>query len=260
VITFTPIASSSAGCCYRVSSPGAAPLLLDAGVRYRQIQEALDFKVSELAGCLISHAHGDHCKAARDLMNAGVYVWASIPTWEALGLVRDGISAGIRVLDHHRAMPLVSGAPAKVGEWTVMPFEVPHDVPGTLGFYVLGPQGDRLLYLTDCAYSPHRFEGLTHLAIECNYSSELIRAGTASGSIHSDRFKRTVKTHMSLERLIDLLKANDLSKCEEIHLLHLSDENSDEEAFRAAVIAATGIPTYVAPREARKQNHGGSSP
>jgi len=43
---------------------------------------------------------------------------------------------------------------------------------------------------------------------------------------------------------VAMLKANDLSKCREIHLLHLSDGNSDEQLMRQKVEAATGIPTY----------------
>jgi len=43
-----------------------------------------------------------------------------------------------------------------------------------------------------------------------------------------------------------MLKANDLSQCREIWLLHLSDGNSDENEMRRRVQEATGIATYIA--------------
>jgi phosphoribosyl 1,2-cyclic phosphodiesterase len=241
-VEFRPLASSSSGCCYLVSGGGArAPLLIECGIRFELIQRALDFKVTGLAGCLLSHCHGDHSRSAREVMRAGIDVYAHPETWRALPSLND---CG------HRRKDGSERSEFSVGDWRVLPFECVHDVVGTLGFVIGSPDGGRLLYLTDTAYSKYRFDGLTIIAAEANWSEEIIRAGTASGAIHPDRFRRTVRTHMSLEKLIAMLKANDLSKVEEIWLLHLSDQNADEEAFRCAVIRAVGIPTFVAQMEA----------
>ena len=43
--------------------------------------------------------------------------------------------------------------------------------------------------------------------------------------------------------------ADDLGGVRQIHLLHLSSENSDETLFKNRVQAATGIPVYVAKKE-----------
>jgi hypothetical protein len=58
---------------------------------------------------------------------------------------------------------------------------------------------------------------------------------------------------MSLKQCIATLKANDLSKCREIHLLHLSSDHSDEERFIREVQESTGIPTFVAPAYSHKE-------
>ena len=50
------IASSSSGNCFCVDSDGIK-ILLDAGVSFKKIQQALNFKVSELVGCLCTHEH-----------------------------------------------------------------------------------------------------------------------------------------------------------------------------------------------------------
>lgn len=234
-MTFTPLASSSEGCAYVAHCLGQPDLLIDAGIPFKKLQTALDFKVSGLAGCLVSHSHKDHCAAVPHLQAHSVDVWASVETWSS-------IPSG-NVYRSHVALP---HQPFKVGPWQCLAFEAVHDAPGTLGFLVAAPDGDRLLYLTDSAYSKFRFGSLTHIAIECNFSEAIIEKNAAFEGLSSERYKRTVATHMSLEKVLDFLGANDLDRCKEIHLLHLSDLNSDEEGFKRAVEQATGIPTFVA--------------
>jgi phosphoribosyl 1,2-cyclic phosphodiesterase len=84
------------------------------------------------------------------------------------------------------------------------------------------------------------------MALECNYSSDLIPSNCS-------RQDRLFSSHMSLKQCIATLKANDLSKCREIHLLHLSADHSDEERFIREVQEATGIPTFAAPAYSRRE-------
>lgn len=232
---FISIASSSAGNCYILRSEGLPTLLLDAGVRFEEIQRGLDFRLSEVAGVLLTHAHGDHSKAIPKLLTNAVDVYASQEALTELSATKN-----------FRAIPVKPHEQFRIGSWTVLPFSAVHDSPGTLGFVIGDGQGSTALYLTDSAYSPFRFENLTHIFIECNFSREIMRENLKRGTVDGGRAKRTTQNHMSLETLIDMLKANDLSRVEEIHLLHLSDENSDAERMANAVREATGCPTYVA--------------
>jgi len=50
------IASSSAGNCYRVSD-GNEQIMIECGIRFKRIRESFDFRLSQVAGCLISHEH-----------------------------------------------------------------------------------------------------------------------------------------------------------------------------------------------------------
>lgn len=238
MLTFRPIASSSAGNAYLVTS-GRGSLLVDCGLPIAKLMEASGFSLSSLDACLVSHSHGDHSKAVKDLMARGVDVAASPETLKALG-----------IFGEFRALVI---EPDKVsypiGPWSVKAFEVVHDCPGTVGF-LIADEDSKLLYLTDTAYSPYRFTGLTHIAVECNFDSDTLRRNAMDGSADVGRQKRVVKTHMSLERLVEMLKSNDLSTVKEIWLLHLSDQNSDEELMRAEVEKATGRPVYVAQAKA----------
>lgn len=235
MLDFKTIASSSAGCCYVVHGTYGPPLLVEAGVRFKRVQQALDYRLTKLAGCVLSHSHGDHACSAKTIMTAGVETYASAETWEALGLT-----------DHHRANTVELFKKYQVGNWLVTPFDAVHDAPGTFG-YVIENGEDRLLFLTDSAYCKYEAPGLTHIAIECNFDPEIMRDNARSGSIHTQRYTRTTQTHMSIDRLVEWLNANDLSKVQEIRLLHLSDVNSNAEDFKTRLQKETGKLVYIEP-------------
>lgn len=231
---FRALASSSEGNAYVLREGSLPPLLIDAGIRYAELQRALSFQVMSLAGCLLSHCHGDHSRAVPDLLKTGVDVYASAETWEEM-----------KVQNHHRAKTILD-ATTRIGGWLVLPFKAVHDAPGTRGFLIDSPAGKRLVYVTDTMYCPYRFEHLTHIAIEANFSRDRMRSNVFRGDLGSERYRRTSQNHMSVERVLAFLDAHDLSKIEEIHLLHLSDANSDEAEFKELVARKTGKPVYVA--------------
>jgi phosphoribosyl 1,2-cyclic phosphodiesterase len=81
--------------------------------------------------------------------------------------------------------------------------------------------------------------------IECNYSKDILDSNVASGKVNQDLRNRIVKSHMELQTVKDMLRANDLSKTEAIYLMHLSDTNADEERFKREIQALTGKIVYV---------------
>lgn len=225
------LASGSGGNAYRVSD-GHTPLLLECGIRFKELREGLRYKVTELAGCLISHSHADHAKAVHDMIKAGVDCYMSEQTAQEIGAAGHCVHA-VSALQQFT-----------IGSWTILPFDAVHDAY-CLGF-LLASGDERLLYLTDSAFCRYRFEGLTHLMIEANYSADILRANVESGVIDPALRYRILRNHMSLERVKDMLKANDLSRVREVHLLHLSSDNSDAARFKAEVERLTGKPTYIA--------------
>ena len=56
------LGTGSSGNCYKVKI-GKATLLLECGLPYKVIQKKLNFKVSEIDACLVTHEHMDHAKA-----------------------------------------------------------------------------------------------------------------------------------------------------------------------------------------------------
>ena len=226
------LASSSAGNAYKVTD-GYTDLLLDAGLPYRQLQKQLNFKVSSLVGVLISHSHKDHCKAVPDLLKAGIDCYMSQET------------AGELNVSGYRVKIIEPLKQFKIGTWTVLPFPLEHDV-FNLGYLLANKAGEKLLYATDTYYCRYKFNGLTHILIECNHSYDILAANVANGSVSVERKNRLIRSHFSLENVKEFLKANDLSRVREIYLIHLSGGNSDAEQFKREIMALTGKVVIVA--------------
>lgn len=230
------LASGSKGNCYILESP-TGTLIIECGVKYKDILQGLSFNLSEAVGCLISHAHLDHSKSAKDLMKAGIDIYTSKETIEALGL------AG------HRANTVIPIEQFTIGNFKILGFPIEHDVEG-LGYLIQYElTGERLLFLTDSYYSKYKFNGLNYIMIECNYIKETLDQNIADGYIDQTMKPRLLQSHFSLENVKEFLKANDLSQCREIILLHLSDRNSDAERMIREIEELTGVTPKVADRE-----------
>lgn len=127
-----------------------------------------------------------------------------------------------------------------------MGFPTEHDVAG-LGYLIqYRPTGEKLLFLTDSYYCKYRFRGLNYILIECNYIKETLDANIEAGLIDEEMKPRLLQSHFSLEHVKQFLKANDLSQCRKIILLHLSDYNSDAARMVQEIQELTGINTVVA--------------
>jgi len=226
---FIAYASSSHGNFYQVAG-GSSRLLLECGLPIAEIKRYLDFDMSNIAGCLLTHEHMDHAKSAREIMYHGVDLYCSHGTAEKLDL------------SGHRLHIIKAMEQFSIGPWSIMPFDTQHDCSEPLGFLIANKES-KLLFATDTYFIKPRFAGLTHVCVECNWSKESLSPG-----LDPVRRKRLMESHMSLETLKGFLLANDLKNVKEIHLLHLSDENSDAERFESEIQALTGIPVFVAPR------------
>jgi phosphoribosyl 1,2-cyclic phosphodiesterase len=229
------LGSSSAGNAYRITD-GHTSLLIEAGFPFKEIQKALNFRMSDIAGCLITHEHQDHSKAAKDVMKVGIPVYTSKGTAEALNL------------SGHRLKPIKAHQQFVIGTWTIKPFEVEHDAEEALGFVLANTEGDRLVFLTDTYYCRYKFTGLTHIMVECNYSIDIVNQRIVAGELHPGQKKRLLRSHFGLEHVKGFLKANDISKVQEIWLLHLSDGNSDAARFKTEIQETTGKLVHVADR------------
>ena len=222
------IASGSSGNCYRVSD-GETSLLLDAGIPFKRIQAGCGFRTSEIHGCLVTHRHGDHAKAIPKLLERGMRVYGPMEL--------AALYPGVQILPALKEYAL--------GTLGILPFHVEHDVE-CYGYQVTSmATREKLLYITDTAYIRYTFRGLTHLMVEANYGQEIIMDNAMHGKVPLFLAERVVRSHMSIETLLGLLKANDMKEVRQIYLLHLSDGNSNAEDFKRQAQRETGAEVYV---------------
>lgn len=222
------LASSSSGNCYRVSD-GQTVLLLECGIPIAEIRKGLGFRLSEISACLISHNHMDHCKAAGDIIKTGIDVYMSSGTKEVLGL------------SGHRIHTVKAKEQFSIGTFVVLPFETEHDAEEPLGYLLYSTAtGEKLLFATDTYYVRYKFKGLTHIMVECNYITDILYSNIETGRVPAALKDRLLQSHFSLENVKDFLMANDLSKVQEIYLMHLSNDNSDEERVKREIQGLTG--------------------
>lgn len=224
---------SKEGNCF-VISDGHTKLMLDCGISIKKIQKALNFKLREIKACLVTHRHGDHTKGLVGVLNQEIESYIGAKEIEKLGI------------SHHRLNGIEPMEQFQVGTWTILPFDVQHDTEQPLGYLMQSSAtGEKLLFATDTYYIEYYFSGMTHMLIECNHSLEILTKNIESGALPMYRAKRVSESHFSIENLLVFLKACDLSKLQEIRLIHLSDTNSAADQFQEAIQKATGVPTYI---------------
>ena len=229
------INSNSAGNAYILESNTGEALLIECGLRFERIKQALGFNLRRVAGCILTHEHGDHAKAVNEVMAAGIDVWASAGTHKALD-----------TLDHHRAFVSVSGSPFTVGSFKVKAFDVKHDVQEPLGFLIYHPECGTVLFLTDSYYCEYNFTGLNNIIIEANYCQSILDRRLQEGVNPKFLRDRVITSHMSLATCKQTLQAYDLSALNNFVLTHFSVVNCVAGGFKSVLKHATGKTVWVA--------------
>lgn len=223
------IASGSAGNCYKISNEDTT-LLIECGIPYKKIQEALNFKTTDIDGVLVSHEHGDHSKACKDLIKAGVNLYMTKGTKEALKL------------DSHRIKSFKNFGDSyfdvDIGSFKIKPFKTIHDAKEPVGFVIYDSLAiEELVFITDTQYSIYSFSP-DYFMLEVNYVREAINK---NDSLHPDLRARIKENHMSLDTAINLLERSDLSRLKKIYVMHLSDANSDSKVIKEKLQELTGV-------------------
>jgi phosphoribosyl 1,2-cyclic phosphodiesterase len=224
---FVQYFSSSDGNLYAVKNGKGRTLLLECGVRWARVQKAIDYSLIGIDGCLLTHEHKDHSKSLKYLLEAGVKVYSSRDTFAALGIER-----------HHNMVQLHNGTmtnPFRAGEFEVGFWRANHDAVDPLIFVVrCDDPSEFLLFAPDTSYVTQRFKmAFDIIAIECSYDKRILQGRIDEGAISDPLAKRLLTSHAEKSAAMEYLsKCCDLSKCHEIHLLHMSRGNIDRERTR----------------------------
>jgi len=115
-----------------------------------------------------------------------------------------------------------------------------------LGFLIRYKKENTFCFITDTHYVPNTITGLNNIIVECNYSEGILEERSASGALPMNVRNRVLNSHISFDTCRDFLLANDISKVNNIVLIHLSDGNSDARKFLSDMRAETGKQIHIA--------------
>lgn len=227
------LSSSSAGNCYFLYNDHEV-LIIECGVKATLIKQALNFDLSKVVGAIVTHEHQDHCCGVKDMMAAGINVYASAGTVKAFNYTG------------HRLNTVEKGQTFMLGNFKIKAFDAVHDCNEPVSYLIEHSETGKIVFITDSYYCAYSFKGLNNIIVEANYSQAILDAKVAAG--HSPDFlrNRVLKSHMSLDTCKEFLAANDLRAVNNIVLVHLSDSNSNANQFLTEVSNQTAKNVHIA--------------
>ncbi len=237
----TVLGSSSSGNCYVLTSSKGSSLIIEAGLKFSEVKKSLNFSLSNIVGVLVSHEHGDHSKYIDTYVEFGVPCLTMKSVFESRGIKKNR-HRYCKYIHPHKGYMLGRG-------FRVFTFPLHHDVP-CLGFIISHEEMGKLMFATDTMMMTHCFPEINHFLIEANYSDKKLSENIESGVTHPSMKKRLMMTHMELSTTIDVIKSHPTSDIQNIILIHLSSNNSDEDEFvqrfreelgREVLIATKGL-------------------
>lgn len=236
------IGSGSAGNAYLLQQGGYS-LLLEAGLNWQEILKELPDGLRGIRACLITHEHKDHCKSVSYPVRYGIRT-----------LMSGGTLLEIQKTDRKMGMMAVlpqvqivkAGDVVYTNPFTVMAVQAAHDAVEPLAFLIRHEgTGETVLYATDTYMLPNKYPGINHWLVECNYTTAKAEELLTKPKM-APLYERLMRSHLSLERLVQALKTNNLENTRTIVLIHISDERGDSDYMRETVQKATGVRTVAA--------------
>ena len=140
----------------------------------------------------------------------GLHIYASKGTLEALGIIN------LRRVHVFEDM--------NTSKYIIKGFKAQHNALEPLMFTIADKTTrESLVFITDSAYTDFIFNGFTYYLTESNYIAEYVEETREEG-IYTNPVG-----HMSLENNIEMYKRTDLSNCQQIILVHISDTNGNPD-------------------------------
>ena len=230
--------SGSLGNLYSVTNAVGQVLIIDPGVSWGDLLKALDYDLTKVVGCLVTHEHQDHSKSVERLIEAGIEVIMSYGTADGIKFKNDLNSGQIR-LTEDKATMLMQG-------FEVRPFKTYHNTAEPLGFIVTCDNED-LLFAIDTSNITQRFgHKFAIIAIEVSYDKAILQDMVDRQAINEELAKRLLTSHMEKDNAKRYLSEFcNMSRCRELHLLHLSGDNIDREKTREEFEDEFMMPTFI---------------
>ena len=230
MLNFISFGSGSSGNCYYLYTQNSG-LLIDVGVGTRSLKKAFhDYGlrfVDGFDGILVTHDHADHIKSVGSLSKK-----FNLPVY-ATETVHAGMDRNYCMrckLAHSNRMKVVKGQSFNVGDFSITPFNVPHDSSDNVG-YLIEADGVVFCLLTDVGTITDEMKSIisraNYLVIEANYDPQMLETGPYPRYL-KDRIKNG-HGHLSNTQCAQALAENFTHTLKHVWLCHLSQENNKPE-------------------------------
>lgn len=221
-MTLKCIKSGSSGNSYALIDNDNKILLLDLGLPAKEIKRAIDYRILDVVGAVVTHHHKDHSLAVADFEKMGIKILKPYNT----GVFADGEHAVIMNISYGKFDVSTFALTNRSGKW------MHTNADGTecpcYGFLITHPDMGRLLYITDTELVKWKFKDINHILISCNYQSKYIECDEAKRN-------HVLMGHMELETVKEFIKANNSSALRNVILCHLSRDNANADEMVADV-------------------------
>ncbi len=244
MLNFISFGSGSSGNCYLLYSDTDC-LMIDCGVGVRLIKKyfhTYNLPIKMVKHIILTHDHADHVKAVGSISKE-----LDIPVY-ATQLVHNGISknwAVHRKIEQRLVVNIKKQERIEIGEFSVIPFNVPHDSTDCVG-YCIEHKGVTFVLVTDCGQVTEEIQSYiskaNYLVLEANHEPEKLMAGPYPAHLKERILGAT--GHLSNEDCGKALVVAATPALNYVWLCHLSDENNHPELARKtieAILRANGI-------------------
>jgi phosphoribosyl 1,2-cyclic phosphodiesterase len=233
-VRFASLGSGSRGNALLVEA-GNTRVMIDAGFGPREMSRRLErigLAGGDVDAVLVTHEHSDHIGGV--FACARRFGWTVVLTHGTLAASRHNrADACTTIIDSHE--------PFSLGDFSVHPFPVPHDVREPVQF-VLTDGAFRLGVLTDAghvtAHMVTMLDACDALVLECNHDAQMLAQGN-----YPHTLKRRIGGlwgHLDNAAAALLLSQIGRSRLRHVVAAHISEENNSPVLAQAALSAVLG--------------------
>ena len=198
----TTLSSNSKGNCHILKSSNGKFCILDCGIKFKDITSSKEFSsFQDLDFVFSSHIHLDHSKSLKDFALTGV-----------------------EIVSYENIEPR---KPINIGQWTLIPFPVLHNVPNYGLIIYDNYEQKRIVYATDFVKLP-KIVNTDYWIYEINYDEFTVNKIIEKQEIEDLHIANNVKYHNSLESAIEYFSELG-NKPKLIIACHLSNMGGCEE-------------------------------
>lgn len=211
------LGSGSSGNSYALIADNGEILAIEAGCKFMDFKKMIDWKISNVVGCIVTHEHLDHARYIKGFMQSGIPVYTAFETQSAL-----------ETITGERTIALSPNKSYQISSFTVVPFNVPHDTEiECYGYLIKHEEMGKLLFLTDLEYCKYDFSSMKveQIMVEANYSMDLVDRDEPN-------YEYRLRGHMSLDTALKFISTNDNPALRNVVLIHLSVKSGDPALFK----------------------------